>query len=478
MCLIFIISNGNSFAQLTKTDTLVSKPVSTYKLKYGAQRASKRTDEGMNKWRENRFGQFIHWGLYSIPGGIWKGKTYPYAAEFLKSSAKIPGSTWDSLAYQFNPINYNPTAWARMAKNMGVKYACITTKHHEGFCMWPSKFTDFSIAASPYKDDLIGEFIKAYNKEGIDVYFYYSILDWHNPDWRYDLKTKDDTIAFDRYKMFCKNQLLELQERYPTVKGFWFDGTWDNSWKKSGQFSYEIEMALKAKNPTLIVNSRLRADDLGSRHYDSNKQLMGDYASGYERVLPSYLDTTVLKNDWECCMTIPENQWGFHKDWTLSHIKSPNEILEMLVKCTSLGGNFLLNFGPKSDGTFRDEEVKIANEIGKWMAVNGNVIYGCKNAFLEKQDWGYYTKKEGSDELSLIVFNVPVSKKIIVKLPAKTVIDKAYLLEHSQELLNIEHYQKAEYLIQLPNKNYNSPFVITIKTSLETNDKFHQKALY
>lgn len=474
LCFSFVLSSGFLFSQPIKNET---KSQDFVTLKYGAQRVGRRTDEGMNKWRENRFGQFIHWGLYAVPGGIWKGKTYSYAAEFLKSSAKISDQTWDSLKYQFNPINFDPAQWAKMAKQMGVKYACITTKHHEGFCLWPSKYTDFTIAATPFKKDLLGEFIKAYNNEGIDVYFYYSILDWHNPDWRYDLKTKEDSIAFDRFKLYCKNQLLELQERYPAVKGFWFDGTWDNSWKKNGQFSYELEMALKAKNPDLIVNSRLRADELGSRHYDSNKRLMGDYASGFERRLPAFNDTTVLKNDWECCMTIPENQWGYHKDWSISHVKAPDELIEMLAHCTSLGGNFLLNFGPKGDGTFRSEEVQIAKAIGQWMAKNSEVIYGCGYAGLAKQDWGYYTKRSDSDKINMIVFNNPVSGKYRVLLPKGKLIKKATLLSDSKRVVNVEEISQSEYFIMPGKISGGQPFVIVLELMDKTSDKFNQKPL-
>ncbi len=204
-------------------------------VKYGQLSKLPRQDEAMKKWRYNRFGQFIHWGLYSIPGGVWKGKTYKYAAEFLRSSANIPASEWDSLMYEFSIKKYDPEKWAAMAKDMGAKYVTITTKHYEGFCLWPSEFTDFDIENTPYKKDLLREFVDAYTAAGIDVYFYYSVLDWHHPDWKYHLKNKADTIAFDRYKEFVKNQLVELVERCPEMKGLWFEGTWDNSWKKNGK---------------------------------------------------------------------------------------------------------------------------------------------------------------------------------------------------------------------------------------------------
>ena len=438
-----------------------NKPI---ELKYGAQYTGKRTDEAMNKWRNNRFGQFIHWGLYAIPGGIWKGKTYNYASEFLKESANIPTPVWDSLQFQFNPIKFNAVSWAKMSKQMGVKYITITTKHHEGFCLWSSKFTDFDIENTPYKKDIIKQIIEAYNNEGIDVNLYYSVLDWHHPDWRYDLKTPEDKVAFDRYLEFAKNQLQELAVNYPTIKALWFDGTWDNSVKKNGKWTLEVEQMLKKVHPGIIVNSRLRADELGSRHKDSNGQLMGDFESGYERRLPNPTDDSVTKWDWEAVMTIPENQWGFHADWTVSHVKTSNELIEMLVRAVALGGNFMLNFGPKADGTFRIEEQKIATEIGNWMKINGETIYGCDYAGLERQDWGYFTKKTGTDKIYMVVFNVPVSGELKVNLPQNLKITKQYLLTKPFEQLRITDYEKNKKIINLKNRVATKPFVIVLET--------------
>lgn len=438
------------------------------KLQYGAQYTGKRTDAAMNKWRSNRFGQFIHWGLYAIPGGVWNGKTYNYAAEFLKSSAKIPTSTWDSLMYQFNPVKFNAKEWAKMAKKMGAKYMTITTKHHEGFCLWPTKFTEFNISHTPYKKDILKELVEAYNAEGIDVNFYYSVLDWHHPDWRYDIKSSEDSIAFRRFLQFASNQLRELATNYPTVKAFWFDGTWDNSIKKNGWWTLEVEKMLKEVTPGAIVNSRLRADDLGKRHIDSNGELMGDYESGYERRLPNpYKDLQVTKWDWEACMTVPENQWGYHKDWSISHVKSPLELLEMVVHATSMGGNFLLNFGPAGDGSIRKEEQNIATEIGAWMQKNGNVIYNCDYAGWEKQDWGYYTKQKGTNTLNLVVFNIPVSGLLKIKAPAGT---------RFKTKQGLEEIAKDQYLFHMPVQLYKVPQVIILETESAngTGDKYQE----
>jgi len=431
-------------------------------LQYGPLHYGIRTDAAMNKWRENRFGQFIHWGLFSIPGGIWNGKTYNYAAEFLKGMAGVSNEEWGKLREQFTIEKYDAKEWAAMAKKLGVRYVCLTTKHHEGFCMWPSAYTDYDIESTPYKTDLMKEFVDAYTAAGIDVYLYYSILDWHHPDWRTDIKNKEDEVAFERFKLYVQNQLVELLVKYPDVKGLWFDGTWDKSWKKNGKFSYDLEVLLKKTRPGLIVNSRLRADDFGKRHFDSNHDLMGDYESGYERRLPDARDTKVTVRDWECCMTVPENQWGYHKDWSLSHVKSSNELIEMLVHAVSLNGNFLLNFGPKGDGSFRDEEKKIVDEIGPWMKTNGEAIYGCGYAKMKKMDWGYYTLNAKTGKLYMIVCNVPVSGWLKLQLPNKKLLASATLLDGGKTL-DIEKYDSNEFFVILKDKKADWPFVIEIK---------------
>ena len=185
LLLLLITVSSVTFAQEAKKEI---------PLKYGATNEGKRQDPAMQKFRDNRLGAFIHWGLYAIPGGEWNGKVYGGAAEWLKSWAKVPAD-----------------------EEMGTKYVKITTKHHEGFCLWPSKYTKYTVANTPYKRDILGELVKAYNDEGIDVHFYFSVMDWSNPDYRYDIKSKEDSIAFSRFLEFTDNQLKELATRYPTV---------------------------------------------------------------------------------------------------------------------------------------------------------------------------------------------------------------------------------------------------------------------
>lgn len=443
-------------------------------LKYGADRLGNRQDDAMCKFRENRLGAFIHWGLYAIPGGEWNGKMYPGAAEWLKSWAKVPSSEWLKLMDKWNPEKFNAKQWAKMAKEMGVKYVKITTKHHEGFCLWPTKYTEYNVLNTPYKKDILGELVEAYNAEGIDVHFYFSVLDWSHPDWRYDIKSEEDEIAFRRFLDFTENQLKELATLYPSVKDFWFDGTWDESVKKNGWWTAHVERMLKEMIPGVTINSRLRADDYGKRHFDSNGHLMGDYESGYERRLPDPVkDLKVTKWDWEACMTVPENQWGYHKDWSLSYVKTPYEVLERIVHAVSMGGNMVVNFGPQPDGDFRKEEKELAKSIGKWMKKYGEAIYGCDYAGWDKKDWGYYTSK--GENVYMVVFNVPYSNKLNVKVPKGINILSAKVL--NGETLNVREISLNEFNIDMPNSVSNEPFVIKLNIEKKETTNKYIKAL-
>ena len=192
-----------------------------------------------------------------------------------------------------------------------------------------------------------------------------------------------------------------MATRYPTVKDFWFDGTWDASIKKNGWWTAHAEQMLKEMLPGVTINSRLRADDKGKRHFDSNGHLMGDYESGYERRLPDPVkDLKVTQWDWEACMTIPENQWGYHKDWSLSYVKTPIEVIDRIVHAVSMGGNMVVNFGPQADGDFRPEEKALATAIGKWMHRYGEAVYACDYAGFDKQK-NYYIQNNASVNIQI-----------------------------------------------------------------------------
>ncbi|HCC52096.1 MAG TPA: alpha-L-fucosidase, partial [Porphyromonadaceae bacterium] len=213
-------------------------------LKHGAHRTGRRTDADMQRWREYGLGQFIHWGVYAIPGGVWNGKTYTGASEWIRSWKEMPKDVYDNLYKQFNPTRFDAKRWAKQAKEMGARYMIFTTKHHDGFCMWPSKYTDYTVAHSPYKKDIVKEMVDAYTAEGIDVYLYFSIIDWSHPGYLSGgninspqvkrafqsgggvnpFETKEKEEKYEEFKAFTRNQLLELLDNYPAIKGLWFDG--------------------------------------------------------------------------------------------------------------------------------------------------------------------------------------------------------------------------------------------------------------
>ena len=211
-------------------------------------------------------------------------------------------------------------------------------------------------------------------------------------------------------------------------------------------------------NPGIICGSRLRVDEKGARHFDTNGKLMGDYEQGWERSLPE----KAPQNDWECVMTIPENQWGYQADWR-GHIKSATEIIEMLAAATSMNGNFVLNFGPKGDGSLREEEKQMARKVGKWMQLNGEAIYGCVQAPLKPQKWGYYTRHRDNGFVYMVVCYQPVSGMLKVVLPTGSVIENCVVLGKEGMELKPEKSTKNEFVIPAPEVKDGFPYVIRLK---------------
>lgn len=399
-------------------------------LKHGAHRIGKRTDAAMDHWRDYGLGQFIHWGVYAIPGGYWEGQKTNRAAEWIrdwyvkgedgKNKPPVFGGKpfteiYDNLYKQFNPVDFDAKTWAKMAKQMGVKYMIFTTKHHDGFCMWPSKYTGYTIANTPYKKDIMKEIIDAYNAEGIDIVLYFSIIDWNHPGYRSGIpKTDEEKIKYEEFKTFTRNQLVELLTDYPTTKGLWFDGTWDAAWKQEAAWTDSLETELRNMIPGIVIGSRFRADENGKRHRDTNGDIIGDYYQYWERKLPNKYDI-VKDYDWEAVMTILPNNWGYIKDWDGYYAKTSDDLIEMMVRTVSFDGNFVLNFGPDGKGDFRPEEKALSKEIGEWMSKNGEAIYGTRYAGIDKPGWGYYTIKDS--KLYMIVFNKPVNNKLRIEIP-------------------------------------------------------------
>lgn len=421
----------------------VEKPKQKIVLKYGPVTPVHRTDADMERFRSYGLGQFIHWGIYAIPGNEWNGvsaRSGAPASEWIRSwggpsAPKDWIKTYDNLYKEFNPKDFDAKRWAKQAKQMGAKYVIFTTKHHDGFAMWPTKYSNYNISKTPYKKDIVKQIVDAYTAEGIDVYLYFSIMEWSNPDYISGTpKTPEEKARFDKFLQYTRNQLLEQLQNYPQIKGFWFDGTWDASWIGAAEFTYNLERELREKHPGLIIGSRFRNDEFGKRHFDSNGDLLGDYEQGWERKLPKTYES-LNGHDWDAVMTIPPNGWGYMKDWSGIYTKNSDDLIEMLMRCRSMSGNFVINFGPDGNGDFRPEEDTIMKQVGSWLKVNGDAVYGASHANVPVTNYGYFTQKDST--LYLTVFNRPVNNilRIAIDKKALAIPVSATLLSSGRSLV-------------------------------------------
>ena len=364
-------------------------------------------NERMSWWRNARFGMFIHWGLYAVPAGEWNGQTNH--AEWILTTAQIPVDQYEQFAPQFNPVHFDADQWVRMAKDAGMKYMVITSKHHDGFCLWDSDVTDYDVVdRTPFKRDILKELADACKKQGVTFCFYHSIMDWHHPDYlpRREWETRPAEGAdYQRYIAYMKAQLEELVTRYdPAV--LWFDGEWENTWThEEGLKLYDYVRSLK---PDIIINNRVDKGRRGMQGTFDQDEFAGDFGTP-EQEIPA----TGLDYDWESCMTM-NNHWGWNKHD--KSFKSTEDLIHKLVDIASKGGNFLLNIGPKPDGTFPEESIERLEQIGRWMDVNGESIYGTTASPFERLTWGCCTKKANSSgtTLYLHVFTWPENGQLFV----------------------------------------------------------------
>ena len=366
-------------------------------------------DARMQWWRDARFGLFIHWGLYAIPAGDWKGKTN--YGEWIRHSAQIPIDVYDKFVGQFNPVKFHADEWVSLAKDAGMKYIVITSKHHDGFCLFDSKDTDFDVMSTPFKRDILKELSEACRKQGIRLCFYHSIMDWHHPDYlpRRDWE-KDRSAAgavFDRYVLYMKNQLKELLTNYGPLGVLWFDGEWESTWNE--KYGRDLYQYVRSFQPDIIINNRVGASRSGMEGFSQGKESAGDFGTP-EQQIPA---TGLPGVDWETCMTMNDN-WGYNshdKNW-----KSAKDLIRMLADIASKGGNYLLNIGPTSEGVFPPESVERLREIGQWMKTNSESICATQASPFKKLEWGRSTQKAigGGTRLYLHVFNWPADGKLIV----------------------------------------------------------------
>ncbi len=322
----------------------------------------------MRWWQEARFGMFIHWGTYSLSG----------RSEWVKYYEKIPEEEYTKYFRHFYPDLYDPARWARLAREAGMRYAVITAKHHEGFCLWDSKYTDYKATNTPYGRDLLRPFVKAFREAGLRVGFYYSLLDWHHPQYTLDkyhplfrnpnqAREENRHRNMKAYVEYMKNQLRELLTQFGRVDLLFLDFSFPGKNGKGRQdwHSTELLSLIRSLQPWIIINDRLDLLDFpGGWDYRTPEQVMprGWVKHGGHRV------------PWETCQTIT-GYWGYMRDsngW-----KSTRQLITMLIEAVSKGGNLLLNVGPTGRGAFPEKTVRRLKGIGRWMRYHSRSIYGC-----------------------------------------------------------------------------------------------------
>lgn len=334
-------------------------------------------------FREAKYGMFIHWGLYAIPAGEWKGQRCLGLGEWLMNRCKVPVTEYEQLTKQFNPTKFNPDEWVQLAQDAGMKYMVITSKHHDGFALFKSAASPYNVVdATPYKKDLLKQLADACAKRGMRLGFYYSqSQDWHEkdgagntwdfgpdmaPDGKTELKKYDDYL---RGK--AEPQVKELLTNYGKVALIWFDTPRNMAGERGERFTRIV----REIQPDTLIDGRLGTE--------------GDYRSTGDNVIPPEASTEA----WETPATINDT-WGFRKDDT--NWKSPGQIAFKLVDIVSKGGNYLLNVGPTAEGIIPQASADILRTVGRWLKVNGEAVYGAGTSPFGAE-FGEYTSKDAKD---------------------------------------------------------------------------------
>ncbi len=362
-------------------------------------------------WQNSRFGMFIHWGLYALAA----------RHEWVKKNERIPDNDYQKYFHHFNPDLFNPAKWAKIAKQTGMKYAVITTKHHEGFCLFDSRCTDYKATKTPYGKDIIKEWTEAFRAEGLRIGFYYSLLDWHHPHYTIDrnhpgsASTDEEYDQLNKgrdmniYRQYIKDQVRELLTNYGKIDIIWLDYSFPTGKHGKNRHDWDSENLLKMVRqlqPGIIVNDRL----------DLLEQPGGwDFRSPEQFKPREWVKMNGVPVPWETCQTF-SGSWGYYRDeltW-----KDNKQLLALLIDTVSKGGNLLLNVGPTGRGTFDDRAVQRLDAIGKWMQYHSRSIYGCTRAPLQFK----------APENTILTYN-PASHRLYIHLlewPLKTIFLEGY----------------------------------------------------
>lgn len=366
---------------------------------------------------DDRFGLFIHWGIFSVPG----------AGEWVMNERGIPVKNYKRLINFFNPIDFNAEEWVSMAKNAGMKYITLITRHHDGFSMWDTKFTDYNIMQTPYKKDIVKLMADECHKQGIQLFLYYSLLDWGREDYPHETGRTGQSAGrtgkgdYAHYLQFMKNQLTELLTNYGKIAGIWFDGHWDQTLpegeadrKSRIDWHYNEIYGLihKLQPDCLIGNNHHLTPFEGEDFQMFERDLPGQNKSGLSFQKPSQ------QLPLETCETM-NNSWGFNIADT--SYKSVKKLIHYLVNASGRNANFLLNVGPMPNGKIQQEFIDTLSEMGKWLKINGETIYGTKGNIIAPQKWGVVTAKSKTlyvhlldrDSVQSFIFLPGLKEKVI-----------------------------------------------------------------
>jgi alpha-L-fucosidase len=384
----------------------------------------------------DRFGMFLHWGLYALPA----------RHEWVKSREEIDDEHYQPYFDHFDPDLYDPREWARMARAAGMKYVVLTAKHHEGFCLWDSQYTDYKVTNTPYGKDLLKPYVEAFRAEGLRVGFYYSLIDWHHPDFPIDifhpLRNRPDVAELNkgrdmrRYAAYMRNQVRELLTDYGRIDVIWFDFSYPerpyNGLPGKGQADWESQDLLdlaRELRPEIIVDNRL--------------DLPRDQADIYtpEQFQPrEWVQVNGQPVVWEACHTF-SGSWGYHRDETTW--KSPEQLVKLLVNTVALGGNLLMNVGPTARGLFDTRAQAALGVYGEWMRLHSRAIYGCtQSAHRAPADCRF---TQNGDRLYLHIFSWPFRHLHLDGFAGK--VAYAQLLHDASEIKLLEPGKHDEWSI-------------------------------
>jgi alpha-L-fucosidase len=388
--------------------------------------------ERLQWWTDARFGMFIHWGIYAQAA----------RHEWVKKRERISDEDYQKYFDYFNPDLFDPSEWAKKAKAAGMKYAVITSKHHDGFCMFESGYTDYNVMNTPYGEDIIKKWVEAFRAEGLGIGFYYSLIDWHHPDFTIDrvhpqsVNTQEeyDKLNKDRdmnvYRRFLKDQVREILTKYGKIDILWLDYSYPGKFGKGRDEwgSVELVKMVRELQPEIILNDR--AD-------------LKDYWGGWDFTTPeqfkvqSWPEIDGKKIPWETCQTF-SGSWGYYRDeytW-----KNNRQLLVLLIESVSKGGNLLLNVGPTARGVFDERADKALKDMGEWMEFNNRSIYGCTQApeEFEAPEHTILTYNPKTNRLYIHLLDYPITN---FRLPGyKGKVKYAQFLHDASELLITEPY--------------------------------------